>query len=204
VRGHSAEQYRDALANVLEETGRLNETINGLLLLARVEASQPGREQNVFPVQDLLEEVLSVLGVLIEEKQITVIQDGDKPQTQDIRADRALLRIAFMNVVHNAVKYSPRNALLRISWWLADGRLRIAFHDEGPGIGRDEQQRVFERFYTSSAPGIASQSGTGLGLSIAKLIIDRVGGTIMFEEVRQGAKCVIELPISGPTNECRG
>ena len=58
-----------------------------------------------------------------------------------------------MNVVHNAVKYSPHNGVLRISWMLASGRLRIAFQDEGPGIARDEQQRVFERFYTSSSSG---------------------------------------------------
>jgi len=203
-RGQSADQYRDALANILEETARLNETINGLLLLARAEASQPGQEQTLFPAQDLVGEVLNVLGVLIEEKQIIVMQDGDSIQNSAIRADRALLRIAFMNVLHNAVKYSPRNGVLRISWEFAAGGLRIAFQDEGPGIARDEQQRVFERFYTSSAPATASESGAGLGLSIAKLIIDRVGGTIGFEEVGQGARCVIELPVSEPATERRG
>jgi len=197
-RDQSAAHYRDALANILEETARLNETINGLLLLARAEASQPGQEQSVFPVQELVEEVLSVLGVLIEEKQLTVVQDGAQPQIRDIRADRALLRIAFMNVVHNAVKFSPSKTVIRISWTFAAGRLRIAFQDEGPGIAPDEQQRVFERFYTSSAPATASQSGAGLGLSIAKLIIDRIGGRIAFEEARQGARCVIELPVSEP------
>lgn len=202
--GQSAAQYRDALANILEETARLNETINGLLLLARVEASQPGQEQNMFLAQDLVEEVLSVLGVLIEEKQITVVQEGEEVQVGDIRADRALLRIAFMNVVHNAVKYSPRNAALRVSWGHSEGRLHIAFQDEGPGIARDEQQRVFERFYTSSAPATASQSGAGLGLSIAKLIIDRIGGSIRFEAVRQGARCVIELPVSELAADHRG
>lgn len=194
-RGQSAAQYRDALADILEETARLNETINGLLLLAQAEASQPGQEQSVFRAQDLVEEVLSVLGILIEEKQITVVQDGDKPHIGEICADRALLRIAFMNVVHNAVKYSPRNAMLRICWESAEGRLRVAFQDEGPGIARDEQQRVFERFYTSSTPATASQSGAGLGLSIARLIIDRIGGRIGFEDVRKGARCVIELPV---------
>ena len=200
----SPEQYRNALADILEETARLNETINGLLLMARAEASQPGQEQTVFPLRDLVDEVLSVLGVLIEEKQITVVQDGDLPQGRAICADRALLRIAFMNVVHNAVKYSPHKGVLRISWMLASGRLRIAFQDEGPGIARDEQQRVFERFYTSSTPATASQSGAGLGLSIAKLIIDRVGGTICFAEVRQGARCIVELPISEPVVERMG
>ena len=117
------------------------------------------------------------------------------PEGTDIRADRALLRIAFMNVVHNAVKYSPRDSLLRISWNLVDNRLRIGFEDQGPGIARHEQQRVFERFYFSGSPATASESGAGLGLSIAKLIVERIGGAIGFEEVRTGARCVIELPL---------
>lgn len=195
-RSQSEAQYRDALADILEETASLNETINGLLLLARAEATQPGQEQTVFSAQELVDEVLGVLSVLIEEKQITVVQDGEQPKGRVIRAERALLRVAFMNVMHNAVKYSPRNGILRISWTFAAGNLQIAFQDEGPGITQNEQQRVFERFYTSSAPASASQSGTGLGLSIAKLIIDRNGGRIGFETARNGARCVIELAIS--------
>lgn len=196
--GQSAAQYRDALANILEETARLNETINGLLLLARAEATQPGQEQSVFPVQEIVQEVLGVLGILIEEKQLAVVQDGEQAQSGSIRADRALLRIAFMNVVHNAVKFSPRKGVLRISWRAAPDRLSVAIQDEGPGIAGNEREQVFERFFTSCAPATASQSGAGLGLSIARLIINRVGGTIAFAEVLQGARCVIELPVSEP------
>lgn len=197
----NADQYRDALANILEETGRLNETIDGLILLARAEASQPGREQTMFPVRDLVEEILSILGVLIEEKQITVLQKGDVEGSANILADRSLVRIAFMNVLHNAVKYSPTHGVLMISWTFSGARLRVAFQDQGPGVAPDDIARVFERFYTSSAPATAVQSGAGLGLSIAKLIIDRLGGTIAFEETGPGAKCVVELPISELTND---
>ena len=196
----SADKYRDALVNILEEAAQLNETIDGLLLLARAEASQPGREQTIFPVRELVGEVLNVLGVLIEEKQITVLQDGDMEHSSAIRADRALLRIAFMNVLHNAVKYSPTKGALTISWMFPVAKLRVAFQDEGPGVASDELGRVFERFYTSSASATASHSGSGLGLSIAKLIIDRLGGTIAFEQVRLGARCVMELPLSKPAN----
>lgn len=195
-RSQSAEQYRDALADILEETARLNETIDGLLLLARVEATQPGQEQTAFAVRDLVDEVLGVLEVLMEEKQIRVLHEGDVTRACTLYADRPLLRIAFMNVLHNAVKYSPLKSVLRISWETADGHLRVAFQDEGPGVSAEERQRVFDRFYTSSVPANAAKSGAGLGLSIAKLIIDRVGGNIGFEAVQQGARCVIELPLS--------
>ncbi len=191
----SVEQYRDALANILEETGRLNETIDGLLLLARAEASQPGNEQTVFPVRELLDEVLSVLSVLIEEKQITVIQDNELPEDHCIRADRILLRIALMNVLHNAVKFSPHNSVLKISCEHRDGNVRVAFQDQGPGIPPREQEKVFDRFFTSSSPASASVSGAGLGLSIARLIVDRTGGRIWFEPVQSGARCVIDIPL---------
>lgn len=191
----SVEQYREALANILEETGRLNETIEGLLLLARAEVSHPGNEQSVFPIRELLDEVLSVLTVLIEEKQIAVIRDNELPENQCIRADRALLRIALMNVLHNAVKFSPHNSVLKISCERRDGSVRVVFRDQGPGIAPGEQEKVFDRFFTGSSPTSASGSGAGLGLSIARLIVDRAGGRIGFEPVQSGARCVIDIPL---------
>lgn len=197
-RGKSSEEYSQALASILEETARLNETIDGLILLARAEATQPGREQTVFPAKELVDEVLAVLGVLIEEKQINVVQDNEQVGIENIRADRALLRIAFMNVLHNALKFSPNGSTLSISYCRIEPiarRLLIAIQDHGPGIAPEDRQRVFERFYTCAAPKTASKSGAGLGLSIAKLVIDRIGGTIRFDEAKQGARCVIELPL---------
>jgi heavy metal sensor kinase len=194
-RGQGPEQYRDALANILEEAARLNETIEGLLLLARAEATQPGREQTVFSAKELVDEVLGVLGVLIEEKHIAVLQDDESAGTSTTRGDRDLVRVAFMNVLHNAVKFSPPDSILQISYSRSAEKLRIAVRDQGPGIAPEEKQRVFDRFYTSTSQAAAAKSGSGLGLSIAKLIIDRIGGTIGFEDSSQGAKCVIELSL---------
>jgi signal transduction histidine kinase len=75
--------------------------------------------------------------------------------------------------------------------------LLVAFQDEGPGIKTGEHEYIFERFFTSKASATAAQSGTGLGLPIAKLIVDRIGGSIRFDrDIQQGAKCLIEVPIS--------
>ncbi len=189
-------QYREALANILEEAARLNETINGLLLLARAEATQPGEAQTVFPAGELVDEVLGVLGVLIEEKQITVVQENPTIAMRRVRADRGLLRIAIMNVLHNAMKFSPNSSVLNIAYSCTADMLRIAFEDQGPGIAPEERQRVFDRFYTSNSRATASNSGAGLGLSIAKVIIDRMGGTIGFEAAQSGARCVIALPLA--------
>ena len=199
-KGHGSEEYREALGNILEETGRLNETIESLLLLARAEATQPGDRQTTFIATELVDEVLDLLDVVIEEHHVTVIQDNDSEGKVEVHADRGLLRVAILNVLHNALKFSPDDSTLRISYSRLEStpsRLLITFQDQGPGIPPGEHQRVFERFFTSSSRATAPQSGAGLGLSVAKLVIDRIGGEIWFDQqIRQGAKCIIDLPIS--------
>jgi len=197
-KGQATEEYRDALESILEEAARLNETINSLLLLAKAEAIQPGN-QAFFIATELVNEVLNLLEIVIEERHVTVIQENEFAGQVSVRADRGLLRVAVLNVLHNALKFSPNGSVLRISYSCPENpaqTLRIAFQDQGPGIAPGEHCRVFERFFTSSAQATASQSGTGLGLSVAKLVIDRIGGKIWFdEELRQGARCIIEIPI---------
>jgi signal transduction histidine kinase len=199
-KGQGSEQYREALESILEETAQLNETINSLLLLARAEATQPGNQLTSFIATELVDEVLNLLEIVIEERRVTVIQEGESAGQVSILAERGLLRVAVLNVLHNALKFSPNGSVLRITYSQLENpahTLRIEFQDQGPGIAPGEHRRVFERFFTSSAQATASQSGTGLGLSVAKLVIDRVGGKIWFdEELRQGARCIIDLPIS--------
>ena len=199
-KGEGSEEYREALGNILEETARLNETISSLLLLARAEATKPGHQQTTFIASELVDEVLELLQVVIEERNVTVIEEGESAGQTSVHAERSLLRVAILNVLHNALKFSPNGSTLRISYLRLVGPtpvLSIAFQDEGPGIAPGEHQRVFERFFTSSTQGTVSESGTGLGLSVAKLVIDRVGGKIWFdEEIRHGARCIIDLPIS--------
>jgi signal transduction histidine kinase len=201
-KGQDSEEYREALGNILEETARLNETIDSLLLLARAEATQPGYQQSVFAATQLVDEVLELLQVVIEERQVAVIKEGESSVAMAVCGDRALLRIAILNVLHNALKFSPNGSVLRISYSHSEkpsAILHIAFQDQGPGIVSGEHGLVFDRFFTSSSKATESKSGSGLGLSVAKLVIERIGGAIRFDEkVRFGAKCVIDLPVSQP------
>lgn len=203
-RGEGSEEYRYALGSILEETTRLSETIDSLLLLSKAESTKPEDTQTVFPAAALVIEVINLLGVLIEERGITVVQDGETPARKVlIRSDRSLFRIAILNVLHNAVKFSPDGSTLRICWSQKSEpkpTLVISIQDQGPGIPPGEHEMVFARFFTSDATPAGSPSGTGLGLSIAKLIVERSGGTIRFDEAnREGACCIIEVPIA--TNE---
>jgi signal transduction histidine kinase len=143
---------------------------------------------------------LSLLEIVIEEKQLTVVEDGRDNQRLAVRAERSFLRMAFLNVVHNAVKFSPGGSTLRISYTCqmagASEVARVCVQDAGPGIATGEHTKVLERFFTSRNPDTAKQSGAGLGLSIAKLAVERSGGKLFFETSAPiGACCCIELPI---------
>ncbi|MBS1801011.1 MAG: HAMP domain-containing protein [Acidobacteria bacterium] len=196
-KGNDPEVYKEALGDILEETSRLNETIDGLILLSRAEATAPRGSQEIFSANDLIDEVLNFLSVVMDERNVKAVQENTTNGVTMLQGDRGLLRIAFVNLIHNAVKFSPANSTIRISYSPISGddpEMQIAIQDEGPGIAPGEHERIFERFFTSSAHATAMNSGAGLGLSIAKLVIERAGGTIYFDRNRPvGARCVVTL-----------
>ena len=199
-KGQGSAEYQEALSNILEEAERLNETIESLLLLSKAESTGSANSKTVFPASEVVNEVLSLLQVLMEERHISISREGELIGRAGVRANRSLLRTALLNVLHNALKFSPNNSTLAITYSRSadpNPKLIMTFQDEGPGIASGEHKRVFERFFTSAAQSTASKSGTGLGLSVTKLVIDRTGGEVWFdEEMQAGAKCIITLPIS--------
>ena len=194
------EQYQEAIGSILEEASVLNQTIEDLLQLARAEAAQPGFGRTIFSVVSLVSEVLSVLEVLTEEKGLSVEQDVAAGITAVVHADRSLVRAALMNVLHNAMKFSPPHSAIRVQM-VNDaekpGFLQIRVTDQGPGIRMSERDRVFDRFFTSSARETSSMTGSGIGLSIAKLAVERSGGDVQFDlNLAKGARCILRLPLA--------
>lgn len=196
----NGEGYREAISSMLEETVRLNQTIEGLLMLSKAEVAHL-EALDEFLLPELVNEILVLLEVVTDEKQITVQQEQDDHVRQTISADRSLIRVALLNVLHNAVKFSSAGSILRITYSRVTVSSfeaeRVCIHDGGPGILAGDHQRVFERFFTGRAAGVSSNSGAGLGLSIAKLAVERSGGSIFFDEsVPTGARCCIDLPLA--------
>ena len=200
-RNQGVEEFRETVSSMLEESIRLNQTIDGLLILARTEARQVGDTEELIRLPELVREILNLLEVVIEDRRITVSEDHEGDTDVPVCADRSFVRIALLNVLHNALKFSPPGTSLLISYSgvTLDSRpaQRIAITDSGPGIQAGEHERVFERFFTSRSPDTRTQSGAGLGLSIARLAIDRSGGQIFFDRtVTNGARCCIDLSIA--------
>ena len=188
---------KETIASILEETSRLDETIGGLLLLARAESAK-AIGPNTFSLAEVTNEVTEVLEVLAEERGIRLIMNIHDASGLAARGDRSLIRSAIMNVVHNAIKFSLPNSTVTIAHTVVESQseyIELSVQDEGPGIDGSEMEAVFGRFYTGSRRQTSAHNGTGLGLSIAQLVIQRSGGQIFFDSNSVvGARCVIRLP----------
>jgi signal transduction histidine kinase len=191
--------YRETISSMLEETSRLNQTVEGLLLLSKGEAGQIAVQFADFALRELVDEVLALLEVVIEERKVTVVQqDAGATQTM-VTADRMLLRTGILNVLHNAVKFSPSGGVVTVIYETPDDTFnRLSILDEGPGIVDGDRQRVFERFFRVREVRASGADGSGLGLAIAMLAIEAIRGKIYFApHDGLGALCCIEIPIPG-------
>jgi signal transduction histidine kinase len=199
LRGESElDAHREALGSILEETVKLNQTIDGLLLLTKAEIFQPQEASTSFSLIEVTSEVLSVLEVIVEERQVHVEERIHGSVRATVRADRGLIRAAIMNIVHNALKFSPARSTINIDYSVIDTSspfVELIVQDQGPGISALEYEKVFDRFFTSTSRETATMSGAGIGLSIAKLVVERSGGEIFFDpSTAEGARCIVRLP----------
>lgn len=187
----------ESMANILEETSQLEQTIAGLLLLAKAESTLE-LGPNTFSPEELLREVLALIEVLAEERRITLVTEIDPAHEFVVSGDRSLIRSALMNVIHNAIKFTPSDSTITVRHVLKTtdhSFFEISVEDQGPGVDPSEREALFERFYTSAKRQTVAQNGTGLGLSIAKLVVERAGGKIYFDAAQVvGARCVLTLP----------
>ncbi|SNT36774.1 Signal transduction histidine kinase [Granulicella rosea] len=188
--------YREAVSSMLEETSRLNQTVEGLLLLSKAEAGQIVVQPTRFDLRELVDEIVALLDVLIDERRVTIRQIGAEAAQTPVSADRTLVRTCVLNVLHNAVKFSPEGGVITVAYESREeNMLRLSILDEGPGIAESDRQRVFERFFRVRAVRASGADGAGLGLAIAMLAIEANHGKIYFDAREgEGSLCYIEIP----------
>jgi two-component system sensor histidine kinase SenX3 len=169
------------------------------LVIARGDGGQISLHLSVFSCLDLIQEVTDLVGILAEDKQQTICISGSAELT--IRADRAILRQAVLNLVDNAIKYSPRESEILVeARRLSEGMAEIAISDRGPGIPIAERALVFDRFYRTDEGRSREGGGAGLGLSIAKWAVEVHGGSIGVLPGSAGGSCFyMRLPLEHGT-----
>jgi heavy metal sensor kinase len=169
----------DVVGSMLEEVGRMNQLIDRLLLLARAERDATPPRLETLRVRDVLAEVGDALTLVAEEKRQSL--EVSCPNELRAVADPALLRLALMNLVQNAIRYSPEEKPIRLRAFARAGMAQIEVADEGPGVAPEHHTKIFERFYRVDKARSRADGGAGLGLAITKWAVERMNGAVGVE-----------------------
>jgi two-component system phosphate regulon sensor histidine kinase PhoR len=190
---------RDAVGRIDVETGHLVQMVNELLDLARIEGGDARMRRETVDLGEVVLNVVERLRPYADRQAVTFrVELRPEPAERTVLGDEERLGQLLVNLLHNAVKFSPADAevVVRVKSEPLANELVLEVEDHGPGIPRRDLERIFERFYkvdrarTRGGPG-----GTGLGLSIARHIADAHGGRIWVEsEEARGARFLVSLP----------
>ena len=191
--GDNPAALRETIGSMLEEAQRLNDLIESLLRLARIESGKLSIKSEPVRLAELAKEVRENLNVLAAEKQQTIELSGDDGLT--VTADRLLLRQALTNIVHNAVRHAPPQTRISIRTARRDGDACIEVADQGPGVASEHHTKLFERVYRVDKSRSRAGGGHGLDLAIAKRSVEQQSGRIELEsELGKGSVFRIVLP----------
>jgi two-component system phosphate regulon sensor histidine kinase PhoR len=186
-------RLRDRIAKIEVETGHLVQMVNELLDLSRIESGAA-----VVHLDDVDLGRVALASTerlrLFAERQGVALEVDVAERLPFVRGDEARLGQVLVNLLHNAVKFSPDGGRVRVRVRVEGDEVVTSVQDQGIGIPRAAQTRVFERFYKVDRAR-ARGGGTGLGLSIARHVVEQHGGTIRVEsEERSGSTFTFSLP----------
>lgn len=182
----------DLNQTVLDEALRMSRLVGDLLDMTKLEAGTMIAAREWLPVEEVLGAALRRMDKRLAGRPVTLALDPGLPF---VFADGVLLEQLFVNLLDNAVKYTPAKTPIAFSACKQDGFAELVFEDHGPGLKPDEIGRLFERFYRGSQN--EGQSGSGLGLAICRGIAKAHEGSIHAENAEGGgARFVIRLPMN--------
>jgi signal transduction histidine kinase len=196
--GEIAPAQKGFLETVRSNTERITRLIGDLLDLARIEAGRVDFHPARLSLPDIVEEVINLLRIPAAEKGIDLA--GAVPEADlVVDADRDKLHQILLNLIHNAVKFTPAGGSVRVRAERGSERtVVIVVDDTGEGIAPEDLGQVFEKFYQGGDPGPKSK-GSGLGLTITKKLVELHGGAIrVTSEPGRGSAFVVTLPAGAP------
>lgn len=183
-------RYRDIIGSMLEEVSRLTGMIDTLLTIAHAESGALLLNRSNFALDELVQEVVSIVRVLAEDKGQAILVSI--PGRIEVSADRSFMRMALVNLVDNAVKYSPEKSTIFVAVEAlkdaGDGlpMVKVSVADQGEGIPVEARERVFDRFYRLDKSRNSEAGGAGLGLAITKWAVEAHGGQVSASSAADG------------------
>ena len=192
-------KMRDQIGKIELETGHLVQMVSELVDLSRIESGSTINVVDLVELGHVATESVERLRLFADRQGVSLHVDA-AADVPPVRGDAARLAQVFINLLHNAVKFSPDGGEVSVTVRVDDERVACAVADHGVGIPAAAQARVFERFYKVDRARVRGEAGgTGLGLAIARHIIERHGGTIWVESIEGvGSTFRFSLPVAGP------
>ncbi|HNP68741.1 sensor histidine kinase [Aequorivita marisscotiae] len=172
-------EYEDKIKFSLTEIDRMTDTLEQLLLLARLDTSSKTVDQSLVPLPMIIDEILSRHKRHISQNKLKI--DSHNDLALEILVPQYYTNLILDNIIGNAVKYSREASTIHISVFLQDSKVVCKVQDEGIGIKKEDLNNLFNHFFRSDALNHKSISGTGLGLSIAKKAADAINAEIHVE-----------------------
>jgi len=198
----SPAELRGALATVRGEARRMRQIVDDLFLLARANAGEPLLAPAELYLGELAGDCVQAARSLAAAKSIALSYEGS--DELPLSSDEALLRRLLLNLLDNAIKYTPPGGRVTLSAEQRGDRYELRVRDDGPGIPPEAQERIFDRFFraarahTAAAPAGAAAAGAGLGLAIARWIAEAHGGSLVLEASdSRGSTFLVTLPAAG-------
>ena len=190
----TAHEYQEIIASALEEVSRLSQVVKNLLELSRADAGQVPLDLKELNLSALLEDMVEDAMILAEEKNIVVRSTIERRVM--LHGDKVRLHQALLNIVDNAVKYTPQGGNIAIALRKQDDEALISVTDNGYGIPEEDIPYIFDRFYRVDKSRSAEISGHGLGLSIVRWVAEAHKGRIkVTSTVGKGTIFFLWLPL---------
>jgi two-component system heavy metal sensor histidine kinase CusS len=196
VDGGLTPPQEEAVQLQLEEIARLNQIIEELLFLSRVEAQAITPQLRCEDPGKFVQTCAQDARVLAEDRGVRFAETISG--TGRVEYDPKLIRQVLLNLVANALKYSPRGGLITLTAEFTVEAWRVAVEDDGPGVPPEQRERIFERFVRLEGATALDDKGSGLGLAISRSILGLHHGTIRAEASTRGTglRVVLEIPIA--------
>jgi signal transduction histidine kinase len=188
----TTEEYRDTLADCLEEAERVSGLLDALMDLAEAETGAMRLQRERVDVVGIVRDAMELYTEVAEDKNLTLTLDA-APTAPAVSGDRVRLTQVFANLIDNAIKYTPGPGSVTISVQPMATGVEVSVLDTGPGIAPEDQNRIWDRLYRGDAS--RSQRGLGIGLSLVRAIVQAHGGrTTVASAPGHGARFVVWLP----------
>lgn len=191
----TSEEYQEVISSALQETLRMSHVVEDLLLLSRADMGKIQLKSEIVDLNEILTDLADATHILGAKKDLVITYrhsdgslrvDGDPPRLYQM----------LLNLIDNAVKYTPHGGAITLTLHRDGNVAEIRIRDTGIGISREDQQKIFDRFYRVDKARSRAQGGVGLGLSIVEWTIRAHNGTIAVEsEPNRGSTFIVRLPL---------